>query len=54
LDRLNDIDEIDDLKQCIQQLTQKHSSGNASKDESQLLEELSRFGFQPNSQNPFG
>ena len=54
LDRLNDIDEIDDLKQYIQQLTQKHSSGSASKDESQLLEKLSRFGFQPNSQNPFG
>jgi len=44
LDRLNDIDEIDDLKQYIRQLTQKRSSGNALQCESQLLDELSRFG----------
>lgn len=40
LDRLNDIDEIDDLNQYIQNLTQRKSSGDASNMEAVLLEEL--------------
>jgi len=43
LDRLNDIDEIDDLNQYIQQLENKQSSGDASTMESVLLEELISF-----------
>lgn len=45
LDRLNDIDEIDDLNQYIQQLRDNQSSGDASTMEAVLLEELSRFGL---------
>jgi len=40
LDRLNDIDEIDDLNQYIQQLTDRQSGGDGSTMEAVLLEEL--------------
>ena len=43
LDRLNDIDEIDDLKQYIQQLRDKQTAGEASTMEAVLWEELTNF-----------
>jgi rSAM/selenodomain-associated transferase 1 len=43
LDRLNDIDEIDDLNQYIQQLKGRQTSSDASTMEAVLLEELTSF-----------
>ena len=54
LDRLNDIDEIDDLNQYIQQLEDRTSSNDASTMEAVLLEELTticRLGSEPNRQS---